>query len=36
MDEILINVPLDGFQCLNCASMEMNSWFVQNGRQFLR
>ena len=34
MDEILINVPLDGFQCLDCVSMEMNARFVQTAGNF--
>jgi hypothetical protein len=34
MDEILISVPLDGFQCLDCVSMEMNSRFVQTAGNF--
>jgi len=34
MGEILINVPLDGFQCLNCVSMKMNSRFVKTAGNF--
>ena len=34
MDEILISVPLGGFHCLDCVSMEMNSPFVQTAGNF--
>jgi hypothetical protein len=34
MDEILISVLLDGFQCLDCVSVEMNSRFVKTAGNF--